>query len=107
MAPMPKHTNGSVTWRYVGGAAIGLIILGGSAWVNNLDRRVTGTYVALDATKERLADQATDQAVTKSKVESIERKVDEVQKDVTTIKNTLQQILINQQQQERRRAPGH
>lgn len=100
-----QPTNGNVTWKYVGGTAIALIILGGSAWINNLDGRVAGTLVTLDATKERLADQATDQAVTKSKVEGIDRKVDEVQKDVNAIKSTLQQILINQQQQQREQQP--
>lgn len=100
---MTKGSNGSsVTWKYVGGVAVSLIILGGSGWLTFMQSQISGVYVAVDKTKERLGEQATDQAVTKSKVEGIDRKVDEVRKDVGDIKSTLQQILINQQQQQLR-----
>lgn len=96
-----KPANGSVTWKYVGGAAVSLIILGGSGWLTAMQGQIGDVYVTADKTKERLAEQATDQAVTRSKVESIERDVNEVRKDMSDIKNTLQQILINQQRQQK------
>lgn len=102
---MTKASNGSVTWKYVGGAAVSLIILGGGSWIAFMQSQIAGVYIAVDKTKERQAEQATDQAVTKSKVEGIDRKVDDVRKDVGDIKSTLQQILINQQQEQLRREP--
>lgn len=100
---MTKYQNGSsVTWKYVGGVAVSLIILGGSGWLTFMQSQIGGVYMAVDKTKERLGEQATDQAVTKSKVESIDRKVDEVRKDVGDVKQILQQILINQQQDQLR-----
>jgi hypothetical protein len=102
---MGKGSNGHVTWKYVGGAAIGLIVLGGSGWLTVQHSQLGGVSIAVDKTKEKLAEQATDQAVTKTKVEGIDRKVDEVRKDVADIKSTLQQILINQQLQQLREQP--
>lgn len=97
-----KHANGSsgnVTWRYIGGTAIGLLVLLGGSWQAYMQSQVTSVYVAVDKTKEKLAEQSTNQAVTNQKVQDIDRKVDEVRTDVGAIKQTLQQILINQQQQ--------
>jgi hypothetical protein len=102
---MTKASNGSVTWKYVGGVAVSLIILGGSGWLAFMQTQLGSVYLAVDKTKERLGEQATDQAVTKSKVQDIDRKVDEVRKDVGDIKSTLQQILINQQQEQLRQQP--
>jgi len=92
-------SNGSLTWRYVGGAAVSLVILGGSGWLTYVQRQITTQTVAMDVQKEKLADQKTQQAVTGQRVEQIDKKVDEVRKDVGDIKNILQQIQINQQQQ--------
>jgi septal ring factor EnvC (AmiA/AmiB activator) len=102
---MIKGSNGGVTWKYVGGAAIGLVILGGSGWLTFQQSQLGGVSVAVEKTKEKLAEQTTDQAVTKTKVQDIDRKVDEVRKDVADIKSTLQQILINQQIQQLREQP--
>lgn len=94
-----KGSNGSVTWKWMAVAAFGILVTAGGGWLTYMQSQVTGTYLAIDKTKEKVADQATDQAVTKSKVQDIDRKVDDVRKDVGDIKQTLQQILINQQQQ--------
>lgn len=80
-------------------AAFGLLVTAGGGWLTYMQSQVSTTYVAIDKTKEKVAEQATDQAVTKSKVQDIDRKVDEVRKDVGDIKSILQQIQINQQQQ--------
>lgn len=88
-----------MTWKYVGGAAVGLIILGGSGWLTYMQSQVGDVRIAVDKTKDTVADQKVDQATTKQKVQDIDRKVDEVRTDVGAIKQTLQQILINQQQQ--------
>jgi len=90
---------GGVTWRWIAVAAFGLLVTAGGGWLTYMQGQVTSTYVAIDKTKEKVADQATDQAVTKQKVQDVDRKLDDVRKDVGDIKNTLQQILINQQQQ--------
>lgn len=97
--------SGSVTWRYIGGTAIGLLVIVGGSWQAYMQTQVSGVYVAVDKTKEKLAEQSTNQAVTNQKVQDIDRKVDEVRTDVGTIKSTLQQILINQQQQIREAPP--
>ena len=88
-----------MTWKWLGLAAFGILVTAGGGWLNYMQGQVAETYVAIDKTKEKVAEQATDQAVTKSKVQDIDRKVDEVRKDVGDIKSSLQQILINQQQQ--------
>ena len=91
--------SGSVTWKWLAVSAGSVLVLAGAGWLAYIQTQVSTTYVAIDKTKEKVAEQATDQAVTKSKVDGIDRKVDEVRRDVAEIKNSLQQILINQQQQ--------
>lgn len=96
---MSKSSNGSITWRYVGGVAVSLIILAGSGWLTYVQSQIGGVNVAMDVQKDKLAEQKTQQAVTGQRVEQIDKKVDEVRKDVGDIKTILQQIQINQQQQ--------
>lgn len=96
---MTNGGSGSVTWKYVGGAALSIIVLGGTGWLTYVQSQVGNITVAMDAQKDKLADQKTQQAVTGQRVEQIDKKVDEVKKDVSDIKAILQQIQINQQQQ--------
>ncbi len=98
-SPVSRSANGSITWRYVGGAAVSLIIIAGSGWLTYVQSQIGGITVAMDTQKDKIADQKTQQAVTGQKVEQIDKKVDEVKKDVGDIKLILQQIQINQQQQ--------
>lgn len=98
--PVNKPGNGSsVTWKYVGASALGLIAIIGAGWQTYTQSQIGEVRVAAERTKDALAEQKVDQAVTKTKVQDIDRKVDEVKKDVGDIKSTIQQILINQQQQ--------
>ena len=97
---MSKPGNGSsVTWKYVGASALGLIAIIGGGWQTYTQSQISDVRLAAERTKDALADQKVDQAVTKTKVQDIDRKVDEVKKDVGDIKAILQQIQINQQQQ--------
>ena len=102
---MTKSSNGSVTWKWLAVAAFGILVTAGGGWLTYMQSQVTGTYGAIDKTKDKVSEQATDQAVTKQKVQDVDRKLDEVRTDVGAIKNTLQQILINQQQQLRDAPP--
>lgn len=95
----PHQVPVGVTWKWLAGTAVGLIILGGSGWLTYMQSEVGSVYVSIDKTKDKMAEQAVDQATTKQKVQDIDRKVDEVRKDVGDIKAILQQIQINQQQQ--------
>ena len=103
--PVTARANGSITWRYVGGVAVSLIILAGSGWLTYVQSQIGTVTVAMDAQKDKLSDQKTQQAITGQKVEQIDKKVDEVRKEVGDIKAILQQIQINQQQQIIRDAP--
>ena len=94
----PEGASG-VTWRWVAIGAIALASVSGGAWLNYLQGQVTDVRLAASSTAEKVNTQATNQAVTNQKVQDIDRKVDDVRKDVGDIKTILQQIQINQQQQ--------
>lgn len=95
----PARSDSSVTWRWVALAAVGLASVAGGSWLNYLQSQVTDVRLASNATSDKVNTQATQQAVTQQKVQDIDRKVDEVRKDVGDIKTLLQQIQMNQQQQ--------
>lgn len=102
-----SRSDSSVTWRWVAIGAITLASLAGGSWLNYLQGQVTDVRVAANATAEKVNSQATQQAVTQQKVETVDRKVEAIQRDISDVKSTLQQILINQerQQQNQRQAP--
>lgn len=102
---MSKPSGNGVTWKWLAVSAGTVLVLSGGGWLTYMQSSVTTTYLAIDKTKEKVAEQATDQAVTKSKVQDVDRKLDEVRRDVGEIKNILQQIQINQQQQIRDTPP--
>lgn len=98
--PVTKPSNGSaITWRWVAIGAIGLASVAGGSWLNYLQGQIADVRIAGNTTGEKVNTQGTQQAVTQQKVQDIDRKVDEVRKDVGDIKSILQQIQINQQQQ--------
>lgn len=109
-AVTPVRPDSGVTWRWVAIAAIGLASVAGGSWLNYLQGQVADVRLASSNTAEKVNSQATQQAVTQQKVQDIDRKVDEVRKDVGDIKTLLQQIQMNQQQQIRDAPPpqrGH
>ena len=95
---LETNSAGGVTWRWLAVSTFSILVLAGGGWLTYVQSQVNATYIVIDKTRERLAEQAIDQAVTKAKVQDIDRKVDEVKKDVADIKALLQQILIAQQQ---------
>ena len=88
----------NITWKWLAGIAVAVLIIAGGAWMKTQDTRLDGLLVALDSTKGKVADQAVDQATTKQKVETIDKKLDEVRKDVSDIRGDLKQLLQQQQQ---------
>ena len=88
----------TVTWRWLAGIAVGILIVAGGAWMKTQDTRLDGVLLALDGTKGKVNDQAVEQATTKQKVETIDKKIDDVRKDISDIRGDLKQLLQQQQQ---------
>lgn len=88
----------SITWKWLAGIAVTILVLGGGAWMTTVSTRIDSVTVALDTTKNKQNEQAVEQATAKEKINTIDRKVDEVRKDVSDIRGDIKQILQQQQQ---------
>jgi hypothetical protein len=94
-----KKAADSVSWRWLAGIAISVLILAGAGWLTYVQNQIGGVQLALDGDRKQATQQAVDTAVTKKQVENLDRKVDDVQKDVRDIRSDIKQILNNQMQQ--------
>lgn len=95
-----KVRTDSITWKWLAGISVSIMILGGGAWITYVQTQIGGVLVALDGTKDRVGKQAVEQATTAEQVKSINQKVDDVKKDVQDIRSDIKLILQNQQLQQ-------
>lgn len=99
-------TEGSVNWKWLAVAAVGILITSGGGWMSYVQSQINQlVQVAAEDRKTGNAE-ARDNAVTREKVGNIEKKVDAVDRKVQDLQGDIKEILRNQQEQIYRQRDG-